>query len=270
MASAFHTIEISDPAYECEGLRQVTVKSAALRRRADITLWIPENAAPGLPLVILMHGVYGSHWAWSAKGGAHRTAAALIASNCIPPMVLAMPSDGLWGDGSGYLQHGGGEDCERWIIEEVPLAASEATAGLTNGSPLFLSGLSMGGYGALLLGAKYGHRVAGVSAHSSATRLDDLDAFTEEDLSLCGIDSAQSSVIDVMKARRDNLPPIRFDCGTGDFLLPQNRALHTQLEAAGIAHAYEEFPGAHDWPYWQEHLKDSLRFFARIGQGGAS
>ena len=264
MPSHFRTIEISLPAFEHHGLRHVTVKSAALRRRADMTLWVPDNTAGPLPLIILLHGVYGSHWSWAWKGGAHVTAAAMVESGQIPPMILAMPSDGLWGDGSGYIKHGTGEDYESWIMDEVPAAAAEATAGLTNGTPLFLTGLSMGGYGALRLGAKHGARVAGVSAHSSATHFDDLDAITDEDLSLCGVDAAECAVIDVMKAHGTTLPPIRFDCGTSDVLLPQNRALHAALEAAGIAHDYQEFPGGHDWPYWREHIADSLRFFAGL------
>ncbi len=264
MPSVFRSIEISDPSLETEGLRHVTVKSAAMRRRADVTLWIPDGSTGPLPLVILLHGVYGSHWAWAWKGGAHRTAAALVESGQIPPMVFAMPSDGLWGDGSGYMKHGSGEDYENWIMEEVPAAAAEATDGLTSGSPLFLSGLSMGGYGALRLGAKHGQRVAGVSAHSSATHFDDMDAITDEDLSLCGVDRAECGVFEMMKLHRETLPPVRFDCGTADVLLPQNRALHEALSAEGIPHSYEEFPGAHDWAYWRTHLADSLRFFSRI------
>ena len=76
MSSLFRRIEISEPQYESEGLRHVTVKSAALGRRADVTLWIPDKTTGPVPLVILLHGVYGSHWAWAGKGGAHRTAAA--------------------------------------------------------------------------------------------------------------------------------------------------------------------------------------------------
>src|SRR5436190_18758482 len=153
----FRTIEFSSPAFEYHGLRHVTVKSPSLRRRGDITLWAPpsDNSAGPLPLVILLHGVYGSHWAWAWKGGAHVTAAALVETGQMPPMVLAMPSDGLWGDGSGYIKHhGSGEDYERWIMEDVPEAVRLATGGRTSEGPLFLSGLSMGGYGALRLGAK--------------------------------------------------------------------------------------------------------------------
>ena len=67
-----------------------------------------------------------------------------------------------------------------------------------------------------------------------------------------------------MKAHRATLPPVRFDCGTADVLLPQNRALHEALTAAGIMHRYEEFPGGHDWAYWQTHVADSLRFLAEF------
>ena len=99
MPAPFRTVEISDPDLESDGLRWMTVKSAALRRRTDLSLWVPEEGrGRAMPLVVLLHGVYGSHWAWALKGAAHRTAAALIRSGEIPPMVLAMPSDGLWGD----------------------------------------------------------------------------------------------------------------------------------------------------------------------------
>src|SRR3954449_2231152 len=116
----FRTIELSDPRFEAEGLRWVTVKSPALQQRADITLFVPEEASSlhGVPIAILLHGVYGSHWAWALKGGAHKTALALIKSRKIRPLVLAMPSDGLSGDGSGYVEHTR-DDYETWIMEDV-------------------------------------------------------------------------------------------------------------------------------------------------------
>jgi hypothetical protein len=67
----------------------------------------------------------------------------MIAAGEIPPLVLAMPSDGLWGDGSAYLPHLE-QDFEKWIVEEVPLAAAEASDLVSAESPLFIAGLSMG------------------------------------------------------------------------------------------------------------------------------
>ena len=77
-----------------------------------------------LPLVILLHGVYGSSWVWTRKGGVHISALDMIQKGIVNPMVIAMPSDGLWGDGSGYLPHNN-KDFEKWIVDDVPNAVIE-------------------------------------------------------------------------------------------------------------------------------------------------
>jgi len=271
MRRMFRTIEISLPQFEHDGLCHVTVKSAALRGRVDVTVFVPEaDGAQPPPVVVQLHGVYGSHWAWALKGGAHRTAARMIAAGEIPPMVLAMPSDGLWGDGSGYVRqtarHRGG-DFERWIAEEVPALLGETIECVTADSPLFLAGLSMGGFGAMRIGAKHGARFRGISGHSSITRFEQMAQFVEEPLESYGVLPEDCSVFETILAHRGTLPPLRFDCGTSDPLLEANRELHAQLEAEGIAHEYTEFPGGHEWAYWEEHLADTLRFFARVLRG---
>jgi S-formylglutathione hydrolase FrmB len=267
--STFRTIEISDPRFERDGLRCITFKSPALRGRADVTLFVPESAPADLPVVLLLHGVYGSHWAWALKGGAHVTARRLIEGGEIPPLALAMPSDGLWGDGSGYVRHrshASRGDYERFIVDEVPEAARQACAAITSASPLLIGGLSMGGFGAMRLGATYGRaRFAGISAHSSATELASLVArAVEEPLEAFGaIPREEGSALAAILAGRETLPPLRFDCGTEDHLIEDNRSLHRELLAQGVPHVYEEFAGGHEWPYWEAHLADSLRFFAR-------
>lgn len=260
----FHTVELSDPAYTPPGMHFVTVKSAALKRRADLTCYVPPsaNSATSLPLVILLHGIYGSHWAWLFKGGAHRVLDRLIAEENLPPMMLAVPSDGLWGDGSGYVKHDSA-DYAAWIVEEVPEAAALVDARCV-GLPRFLTGLSMGGYGALRLGALHATKFAALSAHSSATHLEQLFDIVQEPTSAYVIsDSAPLSVLACLNAYAAHLPHFRFDCGTEDFLIEPNRRLHAELTAANIVHEYAEFPGAHTWDYWHEHIADSFRFFAR-------
>jgi len=261
--TTFRTIEVSEPRFEAEGLRWVTVKSRALKQRADMTLFVPKQAESkvNVPLVILLHGVYGSHWAWTLKGGAHRTAAKLIESHEIPPMVLAMPSDGLWGDGSGYLPHRE-RDFERWIVDDVPAAARHGSPAVTERSPLFINGLSMGGFGALRLAAKYPDRFTAAGGHSSMTHFDQFPMFVEEPLGSYTCQPADRSVLEMMLKNRQRLPSLRFDCGSEDQLIEHNRELHRELERAGIPHTYEEFPGGHSWPYWETHLADMLKFFA--------
>ena len=259
--SKFHTIQVSIPRFEQDGLRYVTVKSNALGQRADLSLFLPDVVERNLPLVILLHGIYSSHWGWSYCAGAHRTAARLIAEGEIPPLVLAMPSDGLWGDGSGYFSHHG-KDFDRWIVDEVPAAAREAGAPVSASSPCFIAGLSMGGFGALSLGARFGGKFQAVSAHSSVTDLRELDQVVEESLlsDFCRGDDVE--VLQMILRHRETLPPTRFDCGLDDRLLSANRELHRSLEEEGVEHVYEEFSGGHEWSYWERHLVDTLRFFA--------
>lgn len=243
------------------GIHHVTVKSGALGRRADISFYVPPKAeAEKLPLVILLHGVYGSHWAWLYKGGAHQVLDRLIREENLPPMMLAMPSDGLWGDGSGYVRHRDA-DYSRWIVDEVPEAAAEIDA-RSKDAPRFISGLSMGGYGALRLGLLYPKKFTGISAHSSITDVPpQMQDFVEEPLAEFNLaETASLAVIDCAK-QCSSLPHLRFDCGTEDTLIEPNRTLHRDLEEAGIPHVYEEFAGGHTWEYWHEHLADTLRFF---------
>ncbi len=264
----FRTVELSDPAIPPDGLRFATVKSHALRQRADVTMYatLGADAAIDLPIVILLHGVYGSHWAWALKGDAHRTASRLVAEGALPPVALLMPSDGLWGDGSGYLPHTA-QDFERWIVEEVPALAIDTIPGCTSHSPLLIAGLSMGGFGALRLAGKHPDRFSAAAAHSTMTDIAQFDALLEEHRDGWSSDPADRSVAAALLAARDALPPIRFDCGRDDPFIDANRALHATLDEAGIAHRYVERAGTHDWPYWTAALDGTLRFFGRVLRG---
>jgi enterochelin esterase-like enzyme len=258
-ASPFFTTEFAD----FQGLKFVTVKSNALKKRADLTFFVPQNLKPGVRVVILLHGVYGSHWAWAIKGRAHETAQRLIHEGKIEPAVLVMPSDGLFADGSGYLPHQT-ENYERWIVEDVLQVVQALVPEVNNDSSFFIAGLSMGGYGAMRLGAKYPAIFKGFSGLSSITHFEQMRAFVSdfEDLQAKALE--QDGVLDWMLKNKNALPPFRFDCGSADILIEHNRSLHHRLVEQGIPHVYEEFEGGHSWEYWAKHLEETLLFFQKI------
>lgn len=261
----YQHIELSSPEFERDGLRFMTFKSPSLGRRGDVSLFVPheiENQTD-VPLVLLLHGVYGSHWSWAMNGKAHLTAARLISEQRLPPLLLAMPSDGLFGEGSGYVPHRDA-DYEKWIVEDVVGCIREVFPFISVTSRLFVAGFSMGGFGALRLGAKYAEHFSGVSAHSSLTHLGQLEQLVETPLiASADLNEEKVSAFYWLKRHAKILPPLRFDCGTEDELIEKNRALHGNLEANGIRHHYFEFRGGHSWSYWQEHLLDTLLFFAK-------
>jgi putative tributyrin esterase len=260
----FHSLEVSDPSLEWAGLRLVTLKSAHLKGRGDLTLHVPTVAkgCRNVPLVLLLHGIYGSHWGWSLRGAAHETNERLSRGGSIPPLVLAMPSDGLWGDGSLYLPHHG-QDFERWIVEDVPEVTRLVVPEVGSNSPVFIAGLSMGGFAALRLGARFPEVFAGMSGLSSVTDLSQLAALVQEDHSSLDLPASDRSLREAFRSSR-NIRPFRFDCGREDFLIEANRELHRDLTEAGVPHQYEESSGIHDWSYWRTSLEATLRFFASL------
>ena len=265
LTDIFHTIEISDPALENEHLRCVTVKSAALGGRGDVTLWVPPSQEIKL-LLILLHGVYNSHWAWSLKAGVHRVAQALLDAGEIPPMVIAMPSDGLGRDGSAYLTFPGAQDVEKWIVEEVPAIAHLAAPNLT----AECKGLDRRLFHGRIRSAPAWREIPqaafiSVSAHSAITDIHEMEKFVAEPLSdyLACAPAEELSALYWMRKHRDCLPRLRFDCGIDDLLIEGNRSLHGALEAESIPHIYQEFAGGHEWPYWQNHIASTLRFVSQ-------
>jgi len=172
-------------------------------------------------------------------------------------VLLVMPSDGLWGDGSAYTKHNG-LDFEKWIVEDVINATRELIPQAKNTSKIFIAGLSMGGFGALRIGAKYSAIFDGISAHSAITELSQMKLFIAENLQE---NSKDKSVIKTILNNQKTLPPLRFDCGRKDLLIKYNRLLSKELKDNNIPHDYQEFEGQHEWSYWQEHLKDTLVFF---------
>lgn len=259
----FDTLEFSDPRFERDHLRLMTIKSRHLGGRGDVTLFIPPNAPQDIPIVLLLHGVYASHWAWTHRLGAHLTALSMMEAGEIPPMMLVMPSDGLWGDGSAYIPHSQ-QNFEAWIMEDVLGGVKTFVTPASDVSPVFIAGLSMGGFGALRLGAKYPEHFRGISAHSSVTHLEQMALFFKHPTAQALIDQRDDSLASVLywlRTHQDRLPPLRFDCGREDVLLEANRELHEQLVEIGIDHDYEEFAGGHSLDYWETHLRDTLRFF---------
>ena len=66
---AFRKIERSNPTIDSSGLEFATVKSRT-SSRSDVVVPPQARGKRDLRIVILLHGAYGSHWAWTFKGAA--------------------------------------------------------------------------------------------------------------------------------------------------------------------------------------------------------
>ena len=247
-------VEKSNSAYSQKNTTTLTLHSSFIEKRENISIYQSGKIGKNTPIIILLHGVYGANWVWMELGGAHLVYDKLKQQG-LNDFVLVMPSDGSLWDGSGYLpltQHG---DFERWIVDDVINGVIDNIDGVSKQSNVYISGLSMGGYGALRLGAKYPEKFKGISAHSSVTSLDDLQQFIDNPVAdyQCEFEH-ESDLNHWFEKNAKSLPPLRLDCGSSDSLHLSNLSLCKSFDKLNINYQFESLGGGHEWSYWHKNL----------------
>ncbi|GAB3480393.1 alpha/beta hydrolase [Marinomonas epiphytica] len=262
---AIKRLEVSNPDYTPLHLTTMTVHSSYTQRRHDVSVYQQATSGKDLPIIILLHGVYGSHWVWLQLGGVDKVYEELKSSHQIEDFILVMPSDGGFQDGSAYLPTLNNGDYEGWIMHDLLDAVKGNLTSASDLSRLYITGLSMGGYGALRLGAKYASRFSGISAHSAITQLPQIQQFTDTDLEAYQCSTPhESDLLHWFKVNSLHLPPLRFDCGQEDELYEGNANLHKNLQELGVDHNFQTFPGGHSWDYWHKYIAHTLLYFTQI------
>ena len=133
---------------------------------------------------------------------------------------------------------------------------------------LAVTGLSMGGHGALYLSLRNPDIFSAVGSMSGGV---DLTYSTKKwDISQklgsyeqFPIRWHENSIVKMVKKVKGITFPILIDCGTNDFFIGINRALHSELLVQDIKHDFVERPGGHQWSYWIEALDHHLIFFKK-------
>ncbi|MFQ5808026.1 MAG: alpha/beta hydrolase, partial [Armatimonadota bacterium] len=126
------------------------------------------------------------------------------------------------------------------------------------------------GYGAMKIGLKYPDRFCSVTSHSGVHALfhnkpaDDIDPALRKGLPDENALRRNDPFWLAVQLSAHKAPAIRIDCGLDDGLLDHNRQLHEHLTNLGIEHEYHEFPGAHNWPYWDEHIQEAIAFHCNV------
>jgi S-formylglutathione hydrolase FrmB len=158
---------------------------------------------------------------------------------------------------------------ETHIVEEVVPYIDGHYKTIADRQHRAITGLSMGGHGALFLAWRHaqvfgacGSMSGGVDINASRQKFDIMkrigDTLTHAD------NWKRYAVVNII----DNPPAaalaIVIDCGTADFFYDINKNLHQKMLRLGIAHDYTERPGQHNWAYWQNAVPYQLLFFKRF------
>ena len=135
-------------------------------------------------------------------------------------------------------------------------------------SPKFraITGLSMGGHGALWNGLRHPDVFGACGSMSGGVDIrpfpkqwsmeQNLGPYAENK----GVWDAHT-VVNLVDSLKPGRSKIIIDCGVADFFYKVNQDLHERLLAKKIPHDYITRPGGHSWAYWKNAIEYQLLFF---------
>ncbi|GAA3362223.1 MULTISPECIES: alpha/beta hydrolase family protein [Saccharopolyspora] len=121
------------------------VHSQARNREVEIVTMYPSGVSRDrIPVCLMLHGRFGD--ARKSAGGLPSWLTTAVATGKVPPFAFLAVDGG----GNSYWHQRFGDDPMWMLLDEVPRWLAERGIGGDDGQPFAVSGISMGGFGALL------------------------------------------------------------------------------------------------------------------------
>lgn len=214
------------------------------------------------PVIYLLHGLTGNFRNWTDM-----TKLSEIARDHGFLIVTPDGGNGWYSDSVTATN----DKYESYIIKELIPEIDSKLRTVATRDGRAIAGLSMGGYGAVKFGIKYPDKFYLAGTFSGALGV---ATFTEKtagaigksvDQILGGIDSESRKANDIFGLLRSMnadgvkaLPFIYQSCGTEDFLFQNNRDFSSLLVEKKASHEYRQLPGAHDFRFWDDQIREFL------------
>ena len=285
-----------------------TFRSASLGVDKSYRVYLPAGYAESdrrYPVVYLLHGISGDESNWLEHGDLARAADRLGLQ-----AIVVMPDGdaGFYANSAAparYEQCMGGDspfeeqsprastcvhkaDYEDYIVRDLIAEVDARYRTVAERRGRAITGLSMGGFGALSLAMRHRDLFSSAASHSGIVALfyqgphpyDAARVALLKDVSQWGVNAGSfgrwvrgifgpdpknwraHDPATLAAELRDGDLAIYIDCGTEDDYLLQNHAayLHDVLARGGVRHSYTLLPGRHDWAFWKDRIDDSLAF----------
>ena len=260
-------------------LRRLSFYSHSVHDTMHVVVLLPAHYDPthAYPVLFLLHGYGGDQNDWTSK-----TYLAEYTSHI--RLIVVMPeAKNSWYVNSRMDPQ---ERYEDYIIGELPKFINGHFRIDTTREAI--AGLSMGGYGALMLGLRYPHKFQFIGDLSGAITIPQI-IDSVQDVPGFDVGSQRPIMPSIIKAfgRNDKsfrdahnvfdllerdpstmIPYIFMAAGTQDGYIefrPADHAFIDSLHARGdTRYEYHELPGQHDWKFWNEEVRPMLRRMAEI------
>lgn len=244
----------------------ISVFSPSMKKHLKTVIIRPENSSSKpIPTLYLLHGYSGNYSNWVEK-------VPHIKSLADQYNYMIVCPDG--GYGSWYWDSPIDESYryETFISKELVTAIESKYAVIKEREGRAITGLSMGGHGALYLAIKHQDVFGAVGSTSGGV---DIKPFPNnwEIIKRLGEYSENrerwenNTVMNMLHLLKPNALKIFIDCGYDDFFYAVNQKLHNELIYLKIPHTYLNLPGAHTWEYWSQSIIYQMAYFDMYFKG---
>ncbi|MEY2692686.1 MAG: Carbohydrate esterase family 1 [Bacteroidota bacterium] len=251
------------------------IESKAMNKIYKAAVVTPKTYAKSkasYPVLYLLHGAYGHFGDW-LKNTPNKNLVTDLADQY--NLIIVMPEGETF---SFYLDSpvNAASQFDTFISQEVIQKVDETYRTIASKNGRVITGLSMGGHGALYLSSKHAELFCAAGSMSGVVDMnlmlspDNLERTKNLLTPLFGDEVllpetyARYAIMGKLDLLKANKMPLILDCGVDDFLLESNREFHRRLVYSKIPHDYTERPGAHTWDYWSNALPYQLLFFSKI------
>jgi len=242
-----------------------------------------DSSARSYPVLYLFHGLGNNENAWIQYGDMKRLMDAMYSNEAIVPMIVVMPNAR-----------------NSWFIDDIHSDFPFETiftgefidhidsAYRTRPEKKFraLGGLSMGGYGALILAFKNPNLVSSIFSLSPGIWTDEtIQSLNNEDYlrtfdNLYTTDPDQRltdrwkshSIHHQAKVKsQSDLSNVKYYITSGDDDVGISAAtaeLHIIFKNRNVPHEYRVYDGGHTWEYWRKTFPEAVRFISDEFQRG--
>lgn len=244
----------------------VEVFSQKMKRNILNTIIVPaqyfddELQEEQYPVVYLLNGYSGDHTSWPIiKPNIDDIASEM-------GVIIVCPD----GQDSWYWDSPTDKNMqfETYITEELVPYVDNHYRTIPHRNMRAITGLSMGGHGALWLGIRHPDIFGAAGSTSGGVSIIPFKDKWKMKLRIGDYETNKEvwenhSVMSLVPSIKNKMIKLIMDCGSSDFFFGVNNDLHNALLEKGIEHDYIVRPGGHTKEYWNNSIDYQLLFFQK-------
>lgn len=238
----------------------LSIQSAAMGKAIKTVVILPEKYSEhaNYPVLYLLHGYSGNYSNWVKNSS--------VASLTDQYGYIVVCPDGGFGSWYWDIANDPNYQYETFVSNELIAYIDQHYATIKNRQGRAITGLSMGGHGALSLAIKHQdiYGAAGSTAGGVDFRPFPLNWEIHDRIGNYS-DVPQEwdnrVVINMLSKLINNKLRLIIDCGKDDFFYAVNMALHDKLLYHNINHTFITSEGGHNWEYWSRSIVYQMAFF---------